>query len=194
VSSPPAEKLERLFLAVSIPPDVREAIRAALPAALPGRPVRPEHWHLTLRFLGDTDAARRDALGERLAHASAHGALGATFVLRFGVLGAFPKGRARARVLWLGAVEGEREFAALADRVERIVGAAGFVAERRAPSAHLTLSRLDPPRPLGALLGRQVDVAAPLAVGAVALYTSELTREGPRHRCLLEVPLAAPRS
>src|SRR3989304_2425355 len=85
--------------------------------------------------------------GERLAPAAAQGALGATFVLRFGVLGAFPKGRARARVLWLGAVEGEREFAALADRVERIVGAAGFVAERRAPSAHLTLSRLGPPRP-----------------------------------------------
>src|SRR3989304_4482709 len=67
---------------------------------------------------------------------------------------AFPRGgRARARVLWRGAGGGERESAALAARVERIVGAAGFVAERRAPSAHLTLSRLDPPRPLGSLLG-----------------------------------------
>lgn len=187
------EKPERLFLAVSFPSDVREAIRAALPATLPGRVVRPEHWHLTLRFLGDTDGARRDALGELLARASAQGELGASFTMRFGRLGAFPAA-ARARVLWLGTVEGTREFAALVDRVERVVSAAGFAAGRRAPSAHLTLSRLDPPRPVGALLERRVDVPAPLAVRAVSLYRSELTREGPRHSCLVEVPLATTRS
>lgn len=187
----PMQKPERLFLAVAIPSDVREAIRAVLPTNLPGRAVRPEQWHLTLRFLGATDAALRDALSESLSRASAHGELGRPFTLRFGGLGAFPTPQ-RARVLWLGAVEGAEEFASLAGHVERVVSAAGFAAERRAPSAHLTLARLDPPRPLGALLDQQVDVSVPLAVRAVTLFRSELLPQGPRHTRLLEVPLVAP--
>lgn len=182
---------ERLFLAVPIPGGVRDAIRAVLPPKLPGRVVRPEHWHLTLRFLGDTDATMRDALGELLARASAREELGHCFAIRFGGLGAFPRAH-RARVLWLGVVEGAQEFAALAARVERIVGVAGFAVARRAPSSHLTLSRLDPPRPLGALVEERVVVPVPLAVRAVSLFRSELTPRGPRHTRLLDAALATP--
>lgn len=185
---PRAAPAERLFLAVPIPGDVRDAIRLALPPKLPGRVVRPEHWHLTLRFLGDATAATRETLAGALARAAEGSALGDAFTLRFANLGAFPSA-ARARVLWLGASEGARECEALAERVEAVVRAAGFGPAVRAFGAHLTLSRLDPPRSVAPLVARPTEVAAPLEVRAVALYRSDLTPQGPRHEMLLEVPL-----
>jgi len=188
--APETGRAERLFLAVTIPSEVRDAIRDALPRSLPGRPVRPEHWHLTLRFLGDSDAARRASLSELLEQAAALGRLGQDFTVRFAGLGAFPTPE-RARVLWLGASEGASECEALAARVEEIVRAAGFPAERRAFSAHLTLSRLDPPRGVQALVARAVSVATPLAVRAVTLVRSELTPAGPRYTPVTRAQLSA---
>ena len=187
----PSARGERLFLAVAIPAGVREAIRAALPPGLPGRLVRPERWHLTLRFLGNVDAHRRDALSDSLTAAAGRGELGSAFALRFAGLGAFPSAR-RARVLWLGTTDGAAECEAVAERVERVVRSAGFPPERRAFSAHLTLSRLDPPRSLASVLQRAVDVAAVLGVDAVSLYRSAPTPHGARYDLVMRAPLPPP--
>ena len=49
----------RLFVAVNFPPAVRDAIRDALDdfpvANPPWRWAAPETWHLTLKFLGETE-------------------------------------------------------------------------------------------------------------------------------------------
>ncbi|HZJ48647.1 MAG TPA: 2'-5' RNA ligase family protein, partial [Acidimicrobiia bacterium] len=81
---------ERLFLAVALSDDVRHGLAAFLvdeTMRLPGRPTPPDNWHLTLRFLGATDAPARDRILEFLDdHLVVE-----PFTLGFGTLGAFPK-------------------------------------------------------------------------------------------------------
>jgi 2'-5' RNA ligase len=180
---------ERLFIAVPLTDEVRDAVRAALPRALPGRLVQPEHWHLTLRFLGETDARARDALVARLRQASGGGELAPAFDLRLGGLGAFPN-PGRARVLWLGAIEGGAPFERLADRIEELVRSCGFEADTRPHRAHLTLSRLDPLRNVDALVRLPVHVAPVLHVHAIHLIRSELGRSGPRYDTVSTIELA----
>src|ERR1039458_10598341 len=62
----------RLFVAVTVPESVKakmEEAQAELRRVLPQRSVRwarREQFHLTLRFLGDVEAARVEALGEAI--------------------------------------------------------------------------------------------------------------------------------
>lgn len=168
---------ERLFLAIEVTAPVRAAIRAALPAELPGRVVRPEQWHLTVRFLGGTTPAQRDAL---VAALDGSFDLGRAFTIRLGGLGAFPDARA-ARVAWLGVQSGAREFAALAERIETIVTGLGFTGGVPDGTPHLTLTRLDPPSDVRRLVGHRVDVPVPLLVDAVCLLRSRMSTQGTRY-------------
>lgn len=179
----------RLFLAVEIPAPLRDALSAHLagvPGAwpLPGRPVAPAQWHLTLRFLGDTDAEA----GGRLVEGLAGLALGEPFAIAFGGLGAFPRAN-RAQVLWLGLAGGRGGLRALAESVERAVVAAGFEAERRAFSAHLTLARLRSPADLRRLIAAVPPFDRALAVERVVLVRSHLSPGGPRYETLACFPL-----
>ena len=104
----------RIFVAAPLADDVRQTIsqhldRSLHGRALPGRVVAQANWHLTLRFLGDTSAARLRALLDRLASTD----LGQACSLAFTSLGAFPRPD-RARVLWLGTGDGAPQLAALA--------------------------------------------------------------------------------
>src|SRR6266508_1435690 len=132
--------VERLFLAVPLTERARSQIVAALPP-LPGRLVPPQNWHFTLRFLGDTDPAMRDAVAAALRTAK----LGRQFSIRFSGLGAFPRPK-RARIIWLGVNGGASQLTALAETVESTVRHAGFPAEQRPFKPHLTLSRIEPTR------------------------------------------------
>jgi RNA 2',3'-cyclic 3'-phosphodiesterase len=165
--------MNRLFLAVPLTEPARAAIRAALatalPAGAPGRAVRPESWHLTLRFLGDTAPDQASRLAEVLSAA----ALGPPFQLAFAWLGAFPRPD-RAAVLWLGVATGAAELGALAAVVERSARDAGFPAERRPFSAHLTLSRIRPPADVAPLVARPTGPPISMPVTEVVLFRSHL--------------------
>lgn len=180
----------RLFVAVPLAEPMRAALRAHLARATGGRPVPgrrtpPESWHLTLRFLGATDAAA----GARLVEALRGAALGPAFAMGFDGLGAFPQA-GRAHVLWIGVDAGADTLRALADVVERAAVAAGFAREPRRFSAHLTLSRMRPAQDVRSILA-----AAPPAppdrqvVDAVVLYRSHLARDGARYEAVARFPL-----
>jgi 2'-5' RNA ligase len=136
----------RLFLALTPPAACRAAIENWIDArsggrGLPGWPVPPERWHLTLKFLGDT--SRRSA--EQLCAALDSADLGSAFFLQFAGLGAFPAAD-RAKVLWIGCDKGAKELKRLAGAVDRAAVVAGFEAEPRPYRPHLTLSRLRAPQ------------------------------------------------
>ncbi len=163
-----SDTVERLFIAVPLTEQAREKIAAALPP-LPGRRVPPQNWHFTLRFLGDTEPARRDQLAVILRRAR----LGRSFSIRFDGLGAFPRAK-RARIIWLGVTDGARELASLAEAVESAVRGSDFLAEKRPFKSHLTLSRVEPPRAVIDLLNAQPALNVTMPVTEIALVRSSL--------------------
>jgi 2'-5' RNA ligase len=180
---------ERLFLGVALPEEVRRALEGRLREALggepfPGRAVPPGSWHLTLRFLGDTPREARERLVGELRAAP----LGEAFPLELAGLGAFPR-PARASVLWAGVGEGEAALRALAAKVEGAVQRAGFPAEPRPFSPHLTLSRIQPPRDVRALLERATPLTERFTVDAVVLFRSHLGRGPARYEAVERFPL-----
>ena len=178
---------ERLFFAVALPDEARAAIADRAPSreeGMPGRVVPPENWHLTVRFLGELDAAARDAVLGSVEQAP----LGPPFPLRLGGWGAFPR-PARASVLWLGVRAGEEPLRRLAERVEDAVAAAGLPRERRPFAAHLTLTRLRQPQDVRPLLDRLPDFEAALTVHELVLYRSALGQGPPRYDAVARIPL-----
>ncbi|MEX1252993.1 MAG: RNA 2',3'-cyclic phosphodiesterase [Dehalococcoidia bacterium] len=184
----------RLFVACELPDDVREALgrvqadlRRAGADSL--RWVRPEGIHVTLKFLGEVDAERVDAVTSALAAAIE------PFELRVrpSALGTF--GGDRLRVVWVG-LEGDIDaLASLAGRVEGALEPLGFPRERRPFAPHLTLARPRdhvPPaelRTLASLVRRYQPPPLPsMTLREVNLMQSTLERGGSVYTKLAGLP------
>jgi len=178
----------RLFLAVPLTDDARHGMAVLLTErterGLPGRVVRPENWHLTLRFLGDVDEVQHDRVTAALDGAD----LGEGFAACWGALGAFPRAR-RATVLWVGLDRGAPEAERLAAVVEESLGEADLSREDRPFRAHLTLSRIRPHQDVAALLESVGSLEVSMPVGRVVLYRSHLGKGGARYEELDSFPL-----
>lgn len=183
-------EIGRAFVAVR-PPDT--ALQAVARAVEAGRPVReglrweerPDHWHLTLQFLGPL--SRLAPVVDALAGAAAGCR---PFRFRFGGAGAFPTAK-RARVVWVGAAEGEADMVSLAGAVAAALVPVGHEAERRPFRPHLTLARLKAPGDVGAVLAAigAGPVGPVFAVAEVVLYESRLSRQGSTYAVLERFPL-----
>lgn len=161
----------RLFLAVWPPDDVAADLTALPRKDQRGvRFVRPESWHITLRFLGDADPDQvRGALD------------GATFP------------PARARLGPAVDVIGERSVVVPVhglDELARVVGdrtARLGEPPRKRFVGHLTLARVKPhaamPRVLGAMVTGEFDV------DEVALVQSRLDPDGARYETIDSWPV-----
>ena len=179
-------KPERLFIGVPVSADAREAIARKLPRNLPGKPVALDKWHFTLRFLGSTNREARDSIISRLSAAK----LGPQFRVRFGGLGAFPSPR-RARVLWLGVTRGGDRLSELAAIAADAARNAGFAAEGRGFTAHLTLSRLDPAQSVVELLAQNHSYDVETTVSSLIVYRSQLGGGPSRYEEVARLPLEA---
>jgi RNA 2',3'-cyclic 3'-phosphodiesterase len=179
----------RLFVALILPEEVKARIaeaQAELRRALPGHNIRwtrREQFHLTLRFLGDVEAARVEALGEALRRACQGFP---PLRLRAEGLGCFPDLR-YPRVLWTGVAEEAGQLARLQEAVE--VASRDFTTEKKEErfTGHVTLARIK---------GIKRSEAEALAQAAVSmkdrrfgewtackieLMRSELSPQGARH-------------
>ncbi len=124
----------RLFVAVTLPDNLREGLSDlghCLPAA---RWVAAENLHLTLRFIGEVDGA--DA---RDIDASLVAIRMPAFQLAMRGVGLFGDQR-RPRALWAG-VGPSGELARLQGKVEQAIVRAGRPPERRKFKPHVTLAR-----------------------------------------------------
>ena len=197
----------RVFVAVELTRELRQALglaqaqtkerlmrRLATDARIQW--VRPESIHLTLKFLGDVDEGRIQAM-----RAALDGTLGQTsrFSVDVGGLGVFPNARA-PRVLWIGLADTSHRLSRLAADVEAAFTPFGFPTEGRPFSPHLTLARIkEQARDVGQALTAsgaltEAVTAGSLAVGSVALMRSELKSSGAVYTRLWEVPLRNPES
>jgi RNA 2',3'-cyclic 3'-phosphodiesterase len=136
----------RLFVALEIPAAVRDNLAAQikelrdLPAPLAGqrlRWVRPENLHVTLKFVGEVEAAKLDGIRSAL---TAIG-LDAPVDLHFRGLGFFPDEK-YPRVLGVG-LHASGNLPVLARDINRALEGQGIARDERAFTPHLTLARFE---------------------------------------------------
>ncbi len=127
--------MHRLFVAISLPDDVADAL-GRLQSGMRGARWLPQgNFHLTLAFIGEVD---RHGLGEI---ASALGSIAAPrFDLRLKGCGFF--GDRKPRALWVGA-DANPQLAHLQSKVEVALKRAGLSLEKRKFSPHVTLAYLN---------------------------------------------------
>jgi 2'-5' RNA ligase len=138
----------RLFVALEIPAAVRgnlaaliEELRAADAAATKNKArwVRAENLHVTLKFIGNVDAGKLEAIRAVLGEVGSGGAV----ELGFRGVGFFPNEK-RPRVLWAG-IAASPNLAPLAAGIDARLEKVGIARETREYAPHLTLARFDPP-------------------------------------------------
>jgi len=181
-----APEVERLFLALPLP----AAARAAL--ARLAEPINGVVWgppgqlHLTLRFLGDVDAATRTTIEERLAAVRVE-----PFLLPLTGTGAFPP-QGTPRTVWVGTGAGHPRLFQLRQRLDDALLAAGLALDVRTFIPHVTLARCRPEAAgIVAWLRRHRDLEGPpVRVDCFELCASELLPAGAVHTVKRRFPLA----
>jgi len=136
-------KSVRCFIAIEFSAEIKQQLselKESLAESVPDgavRWVKPANIHLTLKFLGDTDVAKVDLVGEQLEEtATVHLPL----VIQLGRLGCFPNPR-KPRVVWVG-VDGGSTLQDIQGAVEDSLVPLGWPAESRKYHPHLTLGRV----------------------------------------------------
>jgi 2'-5' RNA ligase len=132
----------RLFLAVELPQEVREhllKVRQTLEGALPKVSyTRGENLHLTLKFLGDVEPKRVDAITESLGHIKSP-----QFELFANAIECFPH-RGPIKVI-TAALDGTLPpLRALVESIEQRCKFLGFEKEQRGFRPHVTFARARP--------------------------------------------------
>jgi RNA 2',3'-cyclic 3'-phosphodiesterase len=181
----------RLFCAVDVDERTRSAVAAigeAIAGLLRRGPgagrvawVRPEHLHLTVRFLGDVREERVEAVCRAMAEPLSEVA----FDLTLEGLGVFPPA-GRPRVVWLGVAGGKPALERLAREVDRRLEGIGIPSDGRPFQAHLTLGRFRSAGTRLAVDGALAEAvkAGPCLIDRVTLYESDLSSSGPRYTAL----------
>ncbi|BAS27650.1 2'-5' RNA ligase [Limnochorda pilosa] len=191
--SPPVERALRVFVAVSLSPPLRQAVRTlqhswSATGAQP-RWVDPENLHVTLRFLGLLPEGR---VGDVTGAAEEASRDVGPFLLGLGSCGRFPP-RGSPRVLWVGITDGARELAALASALDAALRRRRFPREERAFRPHVTVARIregDRLPGLEAWLeGCGDHELGQMRVEAIHVMESQLRPQGPLYRPLAVVPL-----
>jgi len=161
--------MARLFVALSIPDAVREAL-STLQNGVDGARWRPlENFHITLAFIGEADRHQFNDAIDALSQIEAP-----AFDLALAGAGAF--GERKPRALWAG-VKNEPGLAHLQHKVETGLRRAGFELEARKFTPHVTLAYLKAARRDDVLrycAANELFSAAPFCVREFHLYSSRL--------------------
>ncbi len=187
----PSEDRPRLFVAVLLPESVRERIAGVAARLQPFRTnvsiVRKENFHVTLKFMGETDVSLLDrATGVIRSAAVAQ----APFDAAISGWGAFPNAR-KARVVWAGVSDGAEQLRSLSRGVEKGLAALGFEDENRF-RPHVTIGRVrNPDRSgrLAELLAEEIGPLGGFTVTDVHLMKSTLAPGGALYESLESFPL-----
>jgi len=177
--------MARLFVGLPLPEAVADRLGAVCGGVPGARWLRPDQFHLTLRFIGEVDGGVFDDLRFELGRVrSAAFAMGLSGIDLLG-------NRRRAHVLF-AAVPSCPPMFELQARIEAAVCRVGLPPERRRFAPHVTLARLNgaPPAKVCDYLGQfGLFQAGPFAVERFALFSSHLSRSGSIYRAEATYPL-----
>jgi 2'-5' RNA ligase len=179
----------RAFVAVELAPEVRgalaEEVERLAQCGANVKWVAPGDLHVTLKFLGQVD---RHGIPDVLAAIERGAAASRPFEMEVAGLAFFPK-PTRPRVVAAGVdEEGVRALAGLFTKLEEGLVPMGFKKDERGFKAHVTLGRVKSPKGIGRLADRLLtfdgEPFGEETVESVALFMSELRREGPVYTAL----------
>lgn len=175
----------RLFIALDLPAEVTAEL-GDLCAGVPGAKwLRPETFHLTLRFIGAVDGRLYGDIVDALGHISQAG-----FALRLAGVGQFGQGR-QVEVLWAG-FEPCPDLNRLRQKIENTLQRLGLEPERRKFHPHVTLARLRRApldRVAGFLASHGLYRSVAFPIQAFVLYSSYLGSSGAIHQIEAAYPL-----
>jgi RNA 2',3'-cyclic 3'-phosphodiesterase len=180
----------RLFIALDLGEDVRQAVRELIarlrPASQSARWVRPESMHMTLKFIGYAAPQKLEAIRSALAPIRSPRPV----ELHFRGIGFFPNER-RPRVIWCG-IGASANLTSLARDVERALEPLGVAPESRDFVPHLTLARFNAPEKSAELVGIANELQS-RELGSASenefhLFESVLHRSGAEYRKLASYP------
>ncbi len=182
---------DRLFVALDLPDDARDALsaRAATLGDLPGaRTVPRENLHVTVRFIGGLPAAcctsafaadLFDVLG------------GPVHRVRLGPSVARPNARG-ARIVLVDVIDEDGGLAAHAERIDGVVDRIVGRRRMRAFRPHVTIARFRRPTPVRRYAQQEHEHV--FDIDRISLYHSEITGVSPPiYRPLMTVPLVESR-
>lgn len=183
----------RSFVAIELPAEVKRALGALQDDLRAARAdvnwVKPENFHLTLKFLGEVEERRIEEVERTCAEAAS---AARKFDLKLEGVGLLPH-RRQPRVVYVAVGGQVGELSELHRAVEEKLGAVGFEKEARAFKPHITMGRVKSPqraRELVALCEAQQLAPREFAVGEIALMRSELHPTGARYTRLGQAALA----
>ncbi len=178
---------ERLFIALPLPPAVRDVLAGFAQPLAGVNWTDPAQLHLTLRFLGDVTSDQLEVVLAKLATVRV-----APFILPLESVGSFPPNHP-PRVLWISVGSGHPRLFQLRQRIDDALLAARLTLDLRTFHPHVTLARCTEqaaPTALHWLHTHREASAPPFQVESFDLYASELRPEGAVHTLKQRFPLA----
>jgi 2'-5' RNA ligase len=169
---------ERLFYGIPIPADVAGSIADVISRVptISERAGPSANWHVTLRFLGATDGATRQAITRLVDSAP----LPPAFQTRITTWGAFPR-PATAKIFWIGLDDPDGRLSTLAAALESAARRVGFAPENRPFRPHVTLARFREPRNLRGTIEKLPAIDASIFIDRFVLFRSHLGSGPPRY-------------
>ncbi len=187
----------RAFIAIELPQEIKAALANLQTALGNGKDnsvkwVNPDSIHLTLKFLGNIDAALvpqiKDAMTGSVENVN-------SLKLEVAEIGAFPNAMS-PRVVWVGLTGDLKALDRMHRSLEDSLAALGFAPEKRSFSPHLTLGRVrdKAKKDQRSALAQQLSTVKPkerpgFSVKSISLMRSELTQKGAIYTELATVTL-----
>lgn len=126
--------MPRLFTSFEVPPDIADQLATVRGGLAGARWITPDHYHVTLRFFGDIDAATARDIDAMLM-------LVVKQPVRLAVTGLRIFGHDRPRAL-VADIEATPDLLDMQAEQERLVRRMGLAPETRKYAPHITLARL----------------------------------------------------
>jgi 2'-5' RNA ligase len=189
----------RLFIGIPLPDTARRALYEQTRRAVEHRDsalrlVPARNYHITVRFLGDTDESRIAGIARATrAATSLFRGQGVTdlssSIDRWGV---FPP-RKQPRVFWAGIGHGIEQLGALEQLVSQALETIGIDRDPKGFQPHVTVSyvrRKQNAAFLRELSGQLFSTPIEFRLEALTLFRSVLERSGARYEALMDSPLS----
>jgi len=185
----------RLFIAIQVPRKCREHIyEKLLPLSEPSgdkyaavKRIPPDNIHITLKFLGSTNAAKIDKIKNAISQTADSVK---KFYYTIGEFpGAFPSLKA-ARIVYVPIVQGSEQISEIFSLIEDNLSKIKIRKEQRKFLVHITVARLkDMTDITGKISGINTGFYEPVPCSHIALYESILKPAGAEYNIIEEFEL-----